>query len=63
MGIFLCRYYDIDFKGSYNFYGGVFGSVFILCIVLIIYNYDYVFDYIFYFNGVLEVRIIISGYV
>ena len=62
MGIPLRRHYDTDFKGSYNFYGGVPGSALILRTASTTYNYDYVLDYIFYPNGVLEVRTTTSGY-
>ena len=62
MGLPLRRHYDTDFKGSYNFYGGVPGSALVLRTASTTYNYDYVLDYIFYPNGVLEVRTTTSGY-
>ena len=62
MGVPLRRHYDTDFKGGYNFYGGMPGSALILRTAATTYNYDYVMDYIFYPNGVLEVRCSASGY-
>lgn len=62
-GFLLCRYFDNDFEGGYNFYGGMLGNVLVLCFVFIVYNYDYIYDYLFYFNGVVEVRVLMSGYV
>ena len=62
MGVPLRRHYDTNFKGGYNFYGGMPGSALILRTAATTYNYDYVMDYIFYPNGVLEVRCSASGY-
>lgn len=62
MGVPLRRHYDTNFKGGYNFYGGMPGSALILRTAATTYNYDYVFDYIFYPNGVLEVRTSASGF-
>ena len=62
MGVPLRRHYDTNFKGGYNFYGGMPGSALILRTAATTYNYDYVFDYIFYPNGILEVRTSASGF-
>mgnify|MGYP001793576380 CR=1 FL=1 len=61
-GIPFRRHYNINYKGGYNFYGGMPSSALVLRTVTTAYNYDYVFDYIFYPNGVVEVRVGATGY-
>lgn len=62
-GVFFRRYFDFNFNGGFNFYVGFQGQVLVLRTILIVYNYDYIWDFIFYFNGVMEVKMYVIGYV
>lgn len=45
------------------FYEGFFNSVFIFCLIFIVVNYSYLIDYIFYYIGVVEVKVVLMGYI
>ncbi|XP_066289272.1 diamine oxidase [copper-containing]-like [Branchiostoma lanceolatum] len=62
-GIPLRRHFDSDFAGGFNFYGGMADHVLVLRHINTVYNYDYVYDYIFHQNGVIEVRVGLTGYI
>ncbi|CAH1269393.1 AOC1 [Branchiostoma lanceolatum] len=62
-GIPLRRHFDSDFAGGFNFYGGMADHVLVLRHINTVYNYDYVYDYIFHQNGVIEVRVGLTGFI
>ncbi|XP_066288591.1 diamine oxidase [copper-containing]-like [Branchiostoma lanceolatum] len=62
-GIPLRRHFDSDFAGGFNFYGGMADHVLVLRHINTVDNYDYVYDYIFHQNGVMEVRVVLTGYI
>ncbi|XP_019628808.1 PREDICTED: amiloride-sensitive amine oxidase [copper-containing]-like [Branchiostoma belcheri] len=62
-GIPLRRHFDSNFAGGFNFYGGMADHVLVLRHVNTVYNYDYVYDYIFHQNGVIEVRVGLTGFI
>ncbi|CAG5121784.1 unnamed protein product [Candidula unifasciata] len=45
------------------FYGGMLDSVLTLRSVVTVVNYDYVFDFMFHQNGVVETRVMSTGYI
>ncbi|XP_005100001.2 putative amine oxidase [copper-containing] [Aplysia californica] len=45
------------------FYGGMMDSALVLRSALTIVNYDYIMDYIFHQNGVVETRVMSTGYI
>ncbi len=59
----LRRHFDSNFKGGYNFYGGVDNTVLVLRTTATVYNYDYIWDFLFYQNGVVEVKVSATGYI
>ncbi|XP_035680218.1 amiloride-sensitive amine oxidase [copper-containing]-like [Branchiostoma floridae] len=61
-GIPLRRHFDSDDAGGYTFYGGMADHVLVLRHINVVYNYDFVYDYIFHQNGVLEVKVSLTGY-
>ena len=44
------------------FYGGMVNSVLVVRTIMSVINYDYVFDYMFYQNGMVEIRVLLTGY-
>jgi len=50
-------------QGEGAFYSGMLDSVLVLRSILTIVNYDYVLDYIFHQNGVIETRVMSTGYI
>lgn len=46
-----------------HFYEGLMDDVLVLRTVLTVGNYDYIFDYIFHQNGVVEVKVMATGYI
>ncbi|KAH9499263.1 hypothetical protein Btru_003550 [Bulinus truncatus] len=46
-----------------GFYGGMLDSVLIFRSIVTVVNYDYIFDFIFHQNGVIETRVMSTGYV
>ncbi|KAI8767863.1 amine oxidase [copper-containing] [Biomphalaria glabrata] len=46
-----------------SFYGGMLDSALVLRTALTVVNYDYIVDFIFHQNGVLETRLMASGYI
>ncbi|KAI8777811.1 amine oxidase [copper-containing] [Biomphalaria glabrata] len=46
-----------------GFYGGMLDSVLTFRSIITIVNYDYVFDFIFHQNGVIETRVMSTGYI
>eukprot|EP00058_Branchiostoma_floridae_P012213 XP_002597701.1 hypothetical protein BRAFLDRAFT_279777 [Branchiostoma floridae] len=62
-GIPLRRHFDSDFAGGFHSYGGMADHVLVLRHINTVYNYDYVYDYIFHQNGVIEVRVGLTGYI
>ena len=63
LGLPLRRHFDNNFDGGFNFYGGMPGSALVLRSISTAYNYDYIYDYLFYPNGLVEVRVSMTGYV
>ncbi|CAG5118821.1 unnamed protein product, partial [Candidula unifasciata] len=61
-GVPLRRHLSYSFESG-SFYGGMMDYVLILRTILAINNYDYVCDFIFHQNGVLETRVISTGYI
>ncbi|KAH9505426.1 hypothetical protein Btru_057251 [Bulinus truncatus] len=61
-GLPLRRHLSYTF-GEGSFYGGMLDSVLILRTALTVVNYDYIVDFIFHQNGVLETRLMASGYI
>lgn len=59
----LRRHFNSNFKGGYNFYGGLENSVLVLRTTSTVYNYDYIWDFLFYQNGVVEVKVSATGYI
>lgn len=59
----LRRHFNADFKGGYNFYGGLESTVLVLRTTSTVYNYDYIWDFHFYQNGVVEVKVSATGYI
>ncbi|KAF1372730.1 hypothetical protein PFLUV_G00250440 [Perca fluviatilis] len=59
----LRRHFNSDFKGGYNFYGGLDNTVLVLRTTSTVYNYDYIWDFLFYQNGVMEVKVSATGYI
>lgn len=59
----LRRHFDSNFKGGYNFFGGVDNAVLVLRTTSTVYNYDYIWDFVFYQNGVVEVKVSATGYI
>ncbi|KAJ8304002.1 hypothetical protein KUTeg_017585 [Tegillarca granosa] len=53
-----------SYSSKYDmFYEGMENVVLILRTIVTIVNYDYIFDFMFYQNGVIRVRVTVSGYV
>ena len=61
-GMPLRRHYEVGVQGSYAFYGGLSSTALVFRTIITPYNYDYVYDHIFYPNGVVEVKVMTSGY-
>ncbi|BFZ22710.1 hypothetical protein BsWGS_25749 [Bradybaena similaris] len=61
-GLPLRRHLSYKFQEG-SFYGGLMDYVLILRSIMTINNYDYVCDFIFHQNGVLETRMLSSGYI
>ncbi|XP_020495468.1 amiloride-sensitive amine oxidase [copper-containing] [Labrus bergylta] len=59
----LRRHFDSNYKGGYNFYGGLENNVLVLRTTSTVYNYDYIWDFLFYQNGVVEVKVSATGYI
>ncbi|XP_026858802.2 amiloride-sensitive amine oxidase [copper-containing] [Electrophorus electricus] len=59
----LRRHFNSNFKGSYNFFGGLENHVLVIRTTSTVYNYDYIWDFIFYQNGVMESRVSATGYI
>lgn len=59
----LRRHFNSNFKGGYNFFGGLENTVLVLRTTSTVYNYDYIWDFLFYLNGVVEVKVSASGYI
>ncbi|XP_078062494.1 diamine oxidase [copper-containing], partial [Mustelus asterias] len=59
----LRRHFNSNFKGSFNFYGGLENHVLVIRTTSTVYNYDYLWDFIFYQNGVIEVKVHATGYI
>ncbi|KAJ8413274.1 hypothetical protein AAFF_G00092700 [Aldrovandia affinis] len=59
----LRRHFNSNFKGGYNFYGGLENHVLVLRTTSTVYNYDYIWDFLFYQNGVMESRVSATGYI
>ncbi|XP_003979043.1 diamine oxidase [copper-containing] [Takifugu rubripes] len=59
----LRRHFNSNFKGGYNFYGGLDNTVLVLRTTSTVYNYDYIWDFLFYQNGVMEVKMSATGYI
>jgi len=59
----LRRHFNSNFKGGYNFYGGLDNTVLVLRTTATVYNYDYIWDFLFYQNGVVEVKVSATGYI
>ncbi|XP_048451927.1 amiloride-sensitive amine oxidase [copper-containing] [Rhincodon typus] len=59
----LRRHFNSNFKGSFNFYGGLENQVLVIRTTSTVYNYDYIWDFIFYHNGVIEVKVHATGYI
>ena len=62
LAIPLRRHFENDFEGSYTFYGGMQGTGLVFRTISTPYNYDYVYDFIFYPNGVIETKLVTTGY-
>lgn len=62
-GMPLRRHFNSNFKGGYNFYGGLENTVLVLRTTSTVYNYDYIWDFLFYQNGVVEVKVSATGYI
>ena len=45
------------------FYEGMPGHVLILRTMITVINYDYIFDFVFYQNGVMETKVLSTGYI
>uniref|UniRef100_A0A096MAG7 Amine oxidase n=1 Tax=Poecilia formosa TaxID=48698 RepID=A0A096MAG7_POEFO len=59
----LRRHFNSNFKGGYNFFGGLENTVLVLRTTSTVYNYDYIWDFLFYPNGVVEVKVSATGYI
>ncbi|XP_067836595.1 amiloride-sensitive amine oxidase [copper-containing] [Heptranchias perlo] len=59
----LRRHFNSNFKGGYNFYGGLENHVLVIRTTSTVYNYDYIWDFIFYQNGVMEAKVHATGYI
>lgn len=59
----LRRHFNSNFRGGYNFYGGLENTVLVLRTTSTVYNYDYIWDFLFYQNGVVEVKVSATGYI
>ncbi|XP_029443843.1 amiloride-sensitive amine oxidase [copper-containing]-like isoform X2 [Rhinatrema bivittatum] len=59
----LRRHFDSNYKGGYNFYGGLENHALVIRTTSTVYNYDYIWDFIFYQNGVLEAKVHATGYI
>ncbi|XP_067887131.1 amiloride-sensitive amine oxidase [copper-containing] [Heterodontus francisci] len=59
----LRRHFNSNFKGGYNFYGGLENHVLVIRTTSTVYNYDYLWDFIFYQNGVIETKVHATGYI
>lgn len=62
-GMPLRRHFNSNFKGGYNFFGGLENTVLVLRTTSTVYNYDYIWDFLFYPNGVVEVKVSATGYI
>ena len=62
LAIPLRRHFENDFEGSYTFYGGMQGTGVVFRTISTPYNYDYIYDFIFYPNGVIETKLVTTGY-
>ncbi|XP_029443840.1 amiloride-sensitive amine oxidase [copper-containing]-like [Rhinatrema bivittatum] len=59
----LRRHFSNNYKGGYNFYGGLENHALVIRTTSTVYNYDYIWDFIFYQNGVLEAKVHATGYI
>ncbi|XP_041100553.1 amiloride-sensitive amine oxidase [copper-containing]-like [Polyodon spathula] len=62
-GVPLRRHFNSNFKGGYNFYGGLENNVLVIRTTSTVYNYDYIWDFLFYQNGVVEAKVSATGYI
>ncbi|MGH0138918.1 UNVERIFIED_CONTAM: hypothetical protein FKN15_002936 [Acipenser sinensis] len=62
-GVPLRRHFNSNFKGGYNFYGGLENNVLVIRTTSTVYNYDYIWDFLFYQNGVMEAKVSATGYI
>ena len=62
-GVPLRRHYELFTGDGYYFYGGIPSTALVFRTIITPYNYDYVFDYIFYQNGIIEVKVMTTGYI
>ncbi|RUS81337.1 hypothetical protein EGW08_010904, partial [Elysia chlorotica] len=54
---------DLKYRKRNGFYGGMLDSVLTLRAILAVGSYDYVIDFIFHQNGVMETRLMSTGFI